>query len=211
MSLRARVMSGPGRLRWRAAVASARLRGRLAGAAVTIRSGSGVRAGRRVRIEIRGSARLDVGEGCRFHDDVLLDLHGGSVTLGDNVELRPRAVLRVGAGGDLRLAGENLVSFGTTIHASESITIGRRSTCAEYVSIIDSDHRRPDGSGNFRDTRVSAPVVIGDDVWLAAKSTVTAGVSIGDRAVAAASAVVTKDVPADTMVGGVPARPIDVD
>ena len=53
-----------------------------------------------------------------------------------------------------------------------------------------------------------APIRIGKRVWIGANATVLAGVTIGDNSVVAAGAVVTKDVPADTIVGGVPAREI---
>ncbi|MBQ7199971.1 MAG: sugar O-acetyltransferase, partial [Eubacterium sp.] len=50
-----------------------------------------------------------------------------------------------------------------------------------------------------------SPVHIGKNVWIGANATITPGVTIGDNAVVAAGAVVTKDVAADTVVGGVPA------
>lgn len=51
-----------------------------------------------------------------------------------------------------------------------------------------------------------APIRIGNGVWIGAHATVTAGVTIGDNAIIAAGAVVTKDVPANMIAGGVPAK-----
>lgn len=53
-----------------------------------------------------------------------------------------------------------------------------------------------------------APIHIGKRVWIGANATITQGVTIGDNAVVAAGAVVNKDVPANTVVGGIPARVI---
>lgn len=55
---------------------------------------------------------------------------------------------------------------------------------------------------------VPAPIVLGRNVWVGSHATILQGVTIGDNAVVAAGAVVTRDVPAGTVVAGVPARPI---
>ena len=55
---------------------------------------------------------------------------------------------------------------------------------------------------------VATPVTIGNDVWIGGNGTILPGVNIGDKAVIAAGAVVTKDVPDNTVAGGVPAKVI---
>lgn len=57
-----------------------------------------------------------------------------------------------------------------------------------------------------RGTTYPAPIVLGRNVWVGSNATILQGVTIGDNAVVAAGAVVSRDVPADTIVGGVPAR-----
>lgn len=52
-----------------------------------------------------------------------------------------------------------------------------------------------------------APVVLGRNVWIGSNATLLPGVTVGDNVVVAAASVVTKDVPADTIVVGSPARP----
>lgn len=59
-----------------------------------------------------------------------------------------------------------------------------------------------------RGTNLPEPIRIGKNVWIGANATILPGVTIGDNAVIAAGAVVTKDVPANTVVGGVPAKQI---
>lgn len=62
----------------------------------------------------------------------------------------------------------------------------------------------------YRGTNYLAPIRIGSNVWIGANATVLPGVTIGDNAVIAAGAVVTKDVGANIVVGGIPAKPIRI-
>lgn len=57
-----------------------------------------------------------------------------------------------------------------------------------------------------RATTYPAPIVLGKNVWVGSNATILQGVAIGDNAIVAAGAVVTKDVPANVIVGGVPAK-----
>ncbi len=87
------------------------------------------------------------------------------------------------------------------------LTIGDYSIFGEGVSIHDENHIVTAGSDPIGDRGyVIKPITIGNNVWVGAKATILPGVHIGDNAVIGANAVVTRDVPAYTIVGGVPAR-----
>ena len=83
------------------------------------------------------------------------------------------------------------------------ITIGDGALIGHGVVLATLNH---DMEPSKRQQLHPAPIVIGKGVWIGANAVITAGVTIGDNAVVAAGAVVTKDVPADSVVGGVPAR-----
>lgn len=57
-----------------------------------------------------------------------------------------------------------------------------------------------------RNTTYPSPVIIGENVWIGSNATILPGVTVGDNSVVAAGAVVTKDVPQNTVVAGVPAK-----
>ena len=109
-------------------------------------------------------------------------LNSGAITVGDYV----------------------LISPGTRISASDEIVIGHSVMMANSVYITDSDwHGIYDRTA--RSERVT-PVNIGDNVWLGDHSVVLKGVTIGENSVVAANAVVSRDVPANVVVAGNPAR-----
>jgi acetyltransferase-like isoleucine patch superfamily enzyme len=87
------------------------------------------------------------------------------------------------------------------------VTIGDRVYTSPLVQIVAVNHVYDDPSRPFIDQGITAEgIVIEDDVWIGSGAVITDGVHIGKGAVVAAGAVVTRDVPPHTVVGGVPAR-----
>ena len=97
------------------------------------------------------------------------------------------------------------INAGCRFQDQGGITIGDRALIGHNCVIATLNH---DMDPAKRANLLPAPVRIGADAWLGASVTVCPGVTIGDGAVVAAGAVVTKDVPARTVVGGVPAKVI---
>lgn len=106
-------------------------------------------------------------------------------------------------GDDVDFALEVLVT------TDGGVTIGDRTLIGYRTQIISGNHVIPSGRARiFGAGHVHKPVRIGSDVWIGASCMVLPGVTIGEGAVVAAGSVVTKDVPAFSMVGGCPARTI---
>ncbi len=144
--------------------------------------------------------RCDVRSGARF-----LVARSGSARFGAGCVLDHG--LTVECRGDLVVGDRTVFGHHCTVAADRSVTIGADCLLAELVSVRDHDHAFvADGVPILDQGRATAPVTIGDDVWIGAKATVVRGVTIGDGAVIGAHAVVTRDVPAGAVAVGVPAR-----
>jgi len=108
------------------------------------------------------------------------------------------------AGPDARIRiGREAFLNGCHLSAKSSLSLGYRTQVGYGSRLIDSDQHDLD---NTR-TEQSAPIVLGDHVWVAGDVTVLRGVQIGDHAVIGARSLVTADVPAHTLAFGIPARP----
>jgi acetyltransferase-like isoleucine patch superfamily enzyme len=109
-------------------------------------------------------------------------------------------------GLDTAFGEDVFVNQGCTFMDRGGIRVGDRVMIAPRVSLITGGHPLP--LAERREYLSFAPITIGDDVWIGAAAVITQGVTIGAGSVVAAGAVVTRDVPARTLVGGVPARVI---
>jgi len=155
-------------------------------------------------------ARLEIGPhvqadrrpgGLRFHVGA-----GAHVTIGEGAWLRSHVNpthIAAFAGARIEL-GPHAWMNGCHLSAKEHLTIGRESMIGFGSRIFDADQHDLD---DVRAER-SAPVTIGDWVWVAADSTVMKGVTIGSNSVIGTRSVVTQSIPEHTLAVGSPAKPV---
>lgn len=102
--------------------------------------------------------------------------------------------------------GKNVFfNTGCSFQDRGGISIGDGSMIGMNVTIATLNHGLP---LETRNTTYPSPVIIGENVWIGSNATILPGVTIEDNSVVAAGAVVTKDVPKNTVVAGVPAKAI---
>ena len=107
--------------------------------------------------------------------------------------------------GTLRIGANCWIGCNLTVHGNGTVTIGDNCDIAPDVTFLTGghqmgDHSRRAGKGE------SYHITVGSGVWIGGRVTLLLNTSIGDGSMIAACACVSKDVPADTMVAGVPAK-----
>lgn len=180
----------------------------------------------RLALKMKGWAAIESGVRLRFanhivlHNGVYIDqgayLHAcpNGIEIGENTIIMHGAVLHVYNFRNLPAAGikigrDSLVGEYTVIRGQGGVTIGDRVYTSPFTQIIAVNHVFQDPTRPFVEQGITAEgIVIEDDVWLGSGAVVTDGVRVGKGAVVAAGAVVTRDVPAHTVVAGVPAKVI---
>jgi acetyltransferase-like isoleucine patch superfamily enzyme len=109
----------------------------------------------------------------------------------------------------ITIGRDSLIGEYSVLRGQGGIQIGDRVYTSPMTQIIAVNHVFDDPEQPFINQGITAEgIVIEDDVWLGSGAIITDGVRIGRGAVVAAGAVVTHDVPAHAVVGGIPARPI---
>ena len=147
--------------------------------------------GRKVRVDgkplIHPAGKIIIADRCRFSAVM------GGLELG------------TGPDGRLEIGESTFINYGTSISAMKHVKIGRDCNIGTYCIIMDNDFHRLEPERR-NELPASAPIIIGDNVWLGGRVTVLKGVTIGDGSVVGAGSIVTKDIPARSLAVGSPAK-----
>ena len=149
----------------------------------------------------------------------LISKKPGAVVIGNHVSCYAGCSFAVGGNGRCTVGDFTLLN-GALIMAEEKIDIGSHCLVSWNVGIADSDFHPLEPAQRLIDAQAlapyfkdrpprpklkTAPVKIGDNVWIGMGAVILKGVTIGDNSVVAAGAIVTKSIPANTIVAGNPA------
>ena len=163
-------------------------------------------------VRSRLTRETQIGRACLIQDSAL----SPDCLLGEGCKIIGASLVgKVEIGDFTALAGPGIILYGQT----NSVKVGRYCSIGRNVSIYESNHfldristyymARNVFGGRLSDcVESSGSVDVGNDVWIGVNSVILSGVKIGNGAVVAAGSVVTKDVPAYAIVGGVPAKVI---
>ena len=167
---------------------------------------------------LRVFCKIEIGSDAKFHGrPIIFPRQGGSISIGKNftansnsnantIGIYNRVIISaLGENVEVKI-GNNVGLSGVSINSRNSITIGNNVIIGGGSAVWDTDFHPAD----YKVRKVSpnqgksAPIFIGNDVFIGARSIILKGVSIGDRSVIAAGAVVNKSVPNDSIVFGNP-------
>jgi len=161
---------------------------------------------------------IDIGRNCRFYGmPIFRRLPGSKILIGGNCEFRSgqwsnlvglnRPCMISTLTRTARIAiGDDCGFSGTVIGSATSVTLGVRVMCGANVTITDTNWHAIDWRDRLAGKGAeTAPVVIGDDVWLGMNSVVLKGVRIGRGTVVGAGSIVSRSLPAGVVAAGQPA------
>jgi maltose O-acetyltransferase len=109
--------------------------------------------------------------------------------------------------GRLEIGEGAFINYGCSIAAQKQIYIGSNCSIGPHVILMDNDFHHLEPELRLQRPE-SAPIILEENVWLAARVIVLSGVRIGAHSVIGAGSVVTKDIPPRVLAAGIPAKVI---
>jgi len=146
----------------------------------------------------RNKSRINIGDNCYIRGELIIYPHNGKFTMGNDCYIGEHT--RIWSADDITIGDRVLIAHNVNIHDCNDHPIGKNERHKHYMEIITNGHPKE------IDTINSAPIIIGDDVWIGFNSIIFKGVTIGEGAIIGAGTVITKDVPANAVMVGNPAR-----
>ncbi len=160
-------------------------------------------------VVLRHPHKIHIADNVVVDDNCLLDAKGDSnrgIRIGSGVFIGRNTILSC-KNGDIELADGANIGFNCELFSASTVTVGAGTLLAAYTYVIGGDHDFSDPSKSILEQgRKSDGVRIGAGAWIGAGAKLLDGVSIGDQAIIGAGAVVTRDVPAQAVAVGIPAK-----
>jgi acetyltransferase-like isoleucine patch superfamily enzyme len=165
-------------------------------------------------VDIRNPRYIKIGKNFKIEDNSELQGKslkgieiGNSVTIGRGAMIRPSGYYKGEFGEGLKIGDGSSIGAMNYIGCAGFIEIGKNVMIGPSVNLIAENHNFADANIPMKEQGVNRKgIKIEDDCWIGTQSTVLDGVTIGEGSIIAAGAVVTKDIPAFSIVGGVPAK-----
>lgn len=150
-----------------------------------------------------------VGKGLRFYGSITFGNIPCNLYLDNYCSIGRNLFVSTSGKAEIHIGKNTSLNTGAHIVAVDSIKIGDNTLIAEYVTIRDQNHK-------FENINLlicaqgftSAPIEIGNNVWIGRGAHIGPGIKIGDGAIIGANSVVTKSVPANAIAVGIPAEVI---
>jgi acetyltransferase-like isoleucine patch superfamily enzyme len=155
---------------------------------------------------LQGSYLASLGMGTRFYGWPRFGTVEGNIHVGRQCHLGAGLMLSAGPACQIHLGDRVSLNTGCHLVALYGITIGEGTRIGEYTSIRDQNHRFDEPGTVVDQGYVGAPIRIEADCWIGRGVFIGPGVTIGRGAVIGANSVVTRDIPADAVAVGAPAR-----
>lgn len=160
-------------------------------------------------VVLRHPHKIRIADNVVVDDNCLLDAKGDTnsgIRIGSGVFIGRNTILSC-KNGDIDLADGVNIGFNCEVFSASRVAIGTGTLLAAYTYVIGGDHDFSDPSKSILEQgRKSDGVSIGSGAWIGAGAKVLDGVTVGDTAIVGAGAVVTRDVPAQSVVVGIPAK-----